>query len=141
MRSFAKLVVLRLLRAYKWAVSPIFPPACRYVPTCSEYAMEAVERYGAVRGGLMALRRLVCCHPFAQGGYDPVVKRSESPGPSTSSGQAFSQSTLETGHPALPQGLKPECFLVVSDTAGSRARPKTKCNQARTSQIPHHGAI
>ena len=47
MRQFAKLVVLQLLRAYKWAISPCFRPACRYVPTCSEYAMEAVERYGA----------------------------------------------------------------------------------------------
>ena len=51
MRQFAKLVVLQLLRGYKWAISPMFPPACRYVPTCSEYAMEAVERYGALRGG------------------------------------------------------------------------------------------
>jgi putative membrane protein insertion efficiency factor len=74
MRPFAKLVTLRLLRAYKWAISPMFPPACRYVPTCSEYAMEAVERYGALRGGLMALLRLLRCHPFAHGGYDPVVQ-------------------------------------------------------------------
>jgi uncharacterized protein len=75
MNQFAKVVMLDLLRAYKWAVSPIFPPACRYVPTCSEYAMEAVERYGAVRGGLMAVLRLLRCHPFARGGYDPVLKR------------------------------------------------------------------
>jgi len=74
MRQFAKLVILQLLRAYKWAVSPMFPPACRYIPTCSEYAMEAVERYGALRGGLLALVRLLRCHPFAHGGYDPVVK-------------------------------------------------------------------
>ena len=74
MRHFAKLVALQLLRAYKWAISPMFPPACRYVPTCSEYAMEAVERYGALRGGLMAVIRLLRCHPFAHGGYDPVVK-------------------------------------------------------------------
>ena len=74
MRQFAKLVTLRLLRAYKWAISPMFPPACRFVPTCSEYAMEAVERYGALRGGLMALLRLLRCHPFARGGYDPVIK-------------------------------------------------------------------
>lgn len=50
----------------------MFPPACRYVPTCSEYAMEAVERYGALRGGLMAFGRLLRCHPFVKGGYDPV---------------------------------------------------------------------
>ena len=92
-RSFVQLAALRCLRAYKWAVSPIFPPACRYVPSCSEYAMESVERYGAVRGGLMTLWRLLRCHPFAQGGYDPVVKQSENP--------HCSQTTRETGHPAV----------------------------------------
>ena len=75
MSHFAKLVALQLLRAYKWAISPLFPPACRYVPTCSEYAMEAVERYGVLRGGLMAIGRLLRCHPFARGGYDPVLNR------------------------------------------------------------------
>jgi uncharacterized protein len=68
-------VVLQMLRAYKWAISPLFPPACRYVPTCSEYAMEAVERYGAWRGGWMALWRLLRCHPFVRGGYDPVPQQ------------------------------------------------------------------
>jgi putative membrane protein insertion efficiency factor len=75
MEKYAKLVALQLLRAYKWAISPMFSPACRYVPTCSEYAMEAVERYGAVRGGLMAWWRLLRCHPFVHGGYDPVVSK------------------------------------------------------------------
>ena len=74
MKHFPKRTVLLLLRGYKWAISPMFPPACRYVPTCSEYAMEAVERYGAVRGGFMTIWRLLRCHPFAKGGYDPVVK-------------------------------------------------------------------
>ena len=74
MRHLPQRVVLLLLRAYKWAISPLFPPACRYVPTCSEYAMEAVERYGAVLGGFKALLRLLRCHPFAKGGYDPVLK-------------------------------------------------------------------
>jgi putative membrane protein insertion efficiency factor len=77
MRTLPKLVVLQLLRAYKWAISPIAPPSCRYVPTCSEYAMEAVDRFGAFRGGLMALRRLLRCHPFVEGGYDPVMKRDD----------------------------------------------------------------
>jgi uncharacterized protein len=71
----AKFVTLKLLRGYKWAISPILPAACRYVPTCSEYAMEAVERYGALRGGWMALGRVLRCHPFAGAGYDPVVRR------------------------------------------------------------------
>jgi putative membrane protein insertion efficiency factor len=77
MSQFAKFVVLQLLRAYKWAISPMFPPACRYVPTCSEYAEEAVERFGVLRGSFMALARLLRCHPFVCGGYDPVVQRSE----------------------------------------------------------------
>jgi putative membrane protein insertion efficiency factor len=68
-----KSVTLALLRFYKRWISPSFPPSCRFVPTCSEYAMEAVERYGALRGGLMSARRLLRCHPFAQGGLDPVV--------------------------------------------------------------------
>jgi uncharacterized protein len=74
MRQFAKLVVLQFLRAYKWAISPLFPPACRYIPTCSEYAMEAVERFGVLRGSWLAFTRLLRCHPFVRGGYDPVVK-------------------------------------------------------------------
>ncbi len=74
MRHYSKLVALHLLRGYKWAISPLFPPACRYVPTCSEYAMEAIDRYGIVRGTGMGLMRLLRCHPFVKGGYDPVVK-------------------------------------------------------------------
>ncbi|HLW89150.1 MAG TPA: membrane protein insertion efficiency factor YidD [Terriglobales bacterium] len=74
--NIAQRVVLGLLRAYRRAVSPLLPPACRYVPTCSEYAMEAVERYGAIRGSAMAVWRVLRCHPFTQGGLDPVVKSS-----------------------------------------------------------------
>ncbi|MGO9649171.1 MAG: membrane protein insertion efficiency factor YidD [Terriglobales bacterium] len=76
MNSIAQNVLLALLRAYRWAVSPLLPPACRYVPTCSEYAMEAVERYGAIRGSAMAVWRVLRCHPFTRGGLDPVVKSS-----------------------------------------------------------------
>jgi uncharacterized protein len=74
MSQRATTVVLYLLRAYKWALSPLLPPACRYVPTCSDYALEAVDRYGVLRGGLMAMWRVLRCHPFVQGGYDPVVR-------------------------------------------------------------------
>lgn len=66
--------LLFLLRGYKRAISPMFLPACRYVPTCSEYAMEAVDRYGVMRGSAMAIWRLLRCHPLAKGGVDLVVK-------------------------------------------------------------------
>jgi uncharacterized protein len=69
-----KFMALRLLRAYKWAISPMLPTTCRYVPTCSEYAMEAVERFGVPRGGWMAMARVLRCHPFGGSGYDPVVR-------------------------------------------------------------------
>ena len=72
MSQMAKIFVLGLLRGYKWAISPLFLPACRYVPTCSEYAMEAVDRHGILRGGWMAVKRLLRCHPLVKGGYDPV---------------------------------------------------------------------
>jgi uncharacterized protein len=74
MNPKARSFVLCLLRGYKWALSPLLPPACRYVPTCSEYALEAVDRYGVLRGGAMAMWRVLRCHPFVQGGYDPVGK-------------------------------------------------------------------
>jgi putative membrane protein insertion efficiency factor len=67
-----KAAVITALRWYKRALSPLLPPACRYTPTCSEYALEAVERHGVLRGGLLAARRLLSCHPLARGGYDPV---------------------------------------------------------------------
>jgi uncharacterized protein len=69
-----KSTALWVLRLYKRWISPVFPPSCRYVPTCSEYAMEEVERYGAMRGGAMAAWRVLRCHPLATGGLDPVVK-------------------------------------------------------------------
>jgi len=72
MSQMVKIVVLGLLRGYKWAISPLFLPACRYVPTCAEDAMEAVDRHGILRGGWMAVKRLLRCHPLVKGGYDPV---------------------------------------------------------------------
>lgn len=64
--------MIALLRAYKRFVSPWLPSACRYHPTCSEYMLEAVERYGAGRGAWMGVKRLVRCHPFHAGGVDLV---------------------------------------------------------------------
>ncbi|MFC2740087.1 membrane protein insertion efficiency factor YidD [uncultured Selenomonas sp.] len=67
-----KIVLLLLIRFYRSFISPWKPPSCRYIPTCSEYAMIAVGRYGAAKGGLLAVKRLLRCHPFHEGGYDPV---------------------------------------------------------------------
>lgn len=66
-------VLIALLRGYKKFMSPFLPSACRYSPTCSEYMMQAVAKYGAVRGVWMGLKRLARCHPFHEGGFDPVT--------------------------------------------------------------------
>jgi putative membrane protein insertion efficiency factor len=66
--------VLLLLRGYKRLISPLLLPACRYVPSCSEYAMDAVEYYGVCRGGAKAMLRILRCHPLGGCGYDPAVK-------------------------------------------------------------------
>ena len=67
-----KVVLLWTLRTYKRFISPLLPPACRFTPTCSQYSYEAIARYGTVRGGWLAIKRIVRCHPFNSGGYDPV---------------------------------------------------------------------
>jgi putative membrane protein insertion efficiency factor len=64
--------LIALIRFYQLAVSPLLPPSCRFTPTCSAYTMEAVRKYGALRGSYMGIRRLLRCHPFHPGGYDPV---------------------------------------------------------------------
>ena len=64
--------VLALLRFYKRAISPLLPPSCRFHPTCSEYAYEAVEKYGIIKGGRLAVWRVLRCNPFGKGGWDPV---------------------------------------------------------------------
>ncbi len=65
-------VLLWVIRGYQLGVSPLLGPRCRYYPTCSCYTHTAIERYGAIRGSWMGLKRLLRCHPLAAGGYDPV---------------------------------------------------------------------
>jgi putative membrane protein insertion efficiency factor len=67
-----KPILLALIRGYRAVISPLLPPTCRYTPTCSQYALTAVERFGALKGSWLALRRVLRCHPFHPGGYDPV---------------------------------------------------------------------
>ena len=67
-----KSVLSLLIRIYRAALSPFFPPRCRFLPTCSDYALQAVERHGALRGGWLALRRIGRCHPFGSSGIDEV---------------------------------------------------------------------
>ncbi|MGI6498720.1 MAG: membrane protein insertion efficiency factor YidD [Oscillospiraceae bacterium] len=67
-----KKILLALISFYRREISPGRPPCCRFMPTCSAYALEAIERHGALKGGFLALRRVLKCHPFHKGGYDPV---------------------------------------------------------------------
>ncbi len=67
-----KLLILACIRIYRYIISPCLPPSCRFTPTCSRYALEAVERYGLVKGLYLSARRVVRCHPFCSGGYDPL---------------------------------------------------------------------
>ena len=67
-----KFLVLDLLGVYKAVVAPFLPPACRFEPTCSEYARQAVEKYGALKGTWMGLKRILRCQPFCKGGHDPL---------------------------------------------------------------------
>ena len=64
-----------IVRSYQWLISPLLPPSCRYLPSCSDYAIEALTEHGALRGSRLTLRRLSRCHPWGGSGYDPVPPR------------------------------------------------------------------
>ncbi|MFK4765880.1 membrane protein insertion efficiency factor YidD [Desulfobaculum sp. SPO524] len=74
-------LLILLIRAYQRLISPLFPPTCRFVPTCSSYAIEALRRHGIFKGSLLALWRILRCHPFCKGGYDPVPPKKKQSGP------------------------------------------------------------
>lgn len=65
-------MLMAMVRFYRAAISPLRPPCCRFYPTCSQYALEALEKYGALKGGYLSVRRVLRCNPFHKGGYDPV---------------------------------------------------------------------
>ncbi len=69
---FFKRVGVALIRGYRRFVSPMLPPSCRFTPSCSLYTLQAIEKYGLLRGGFMGVRRVLRCHPFSEGGFDPV---------------------------------------------------------------------
>ena len=77
-----KQLVILLIQFYRWCISPLLPPRCRFQPTCSQYALTAIERFGLVKGGAIATKRICSCHPWHIGGYDPVpevlTKKTES---------------------------------------------------------------
>ncbi|KRG16109.1 membrane protein insertion efficiency factor YidD [Lederbergia galactosidilytica] len=67
-----KSIFLHLIRFYRKFISPLKPPTCRFYPTCSQYGLEAIQRFGAIRGGWLTIKRIGKCHPFHPGGMDPV---------------------------------------------------------------------
>lgn len=67
-----KKLLIHLINLYRKYISPLKPPCCRFVPTCSQYALDAIEKYGGLKGGYMAIKRILRCHPWSKGGYDPV---------------------------------------------------------------------
>ena len=71
-QGFFTRTLIAMIKGYKYLLSPLFPPACRFYPTCSAYTVEAINKYGALRGIGKGLWRVLRCHPFSRGGYDPV---------------------------------------------------------------------
>ena len=72
MIKFFKKFFICIIRFYQVCISPLFPPCCRFYPTCSNYALQAIEKYGPFKGIYLSIKRILRCHPFSKGGYDPV---------------------------------------------------------------------
>ena len=72
-----KYILLKLVRFYQVAISPLKPPSCRFYPTCSQYGLEAIERFGPIKGTWLTIKRISKCHPLHAGGFDPVPEKQE----------------------------------------------------------------
>ncbi|WP_342505801.1 membrane protein insertion efficiency factor YidD [Sporosarcina sp. FSL K6-2383] len=70
-----KTILMGIIKFYQKAISPLTPPSCRFYPTCSHYGIEAIDKHGALRGSWLAVRRISKCHPFHEGGFDPVPEK------------------------------------------------------------------
>lgn len=75
-----KYILTAIIKFYKIFISPLFPPSCRFQPTCSTYAIEAIQSHGAIKGSWMAMKRISKCHPLHEGGYDPVPVKNQNRG-------------------------------------------------------------
>ena len=75
MTKLLKKIIIALIRFYQLALSPLKQPTCRFSPTCSKYSIEAIERFGVIKGTYLSVRRILKCHPFHEGGYDPVPEK------------------------------------------------------------------
>jgi hypothetical protein len=75
-KIFSRIFIF-LVRVYQYTISPLFPPTCRYNPTCSQYSVEAIKTWGAWKGGKMAIKRISSCHPWGGSGYDPVPRKKD----------------------------------------------------------------
>ena len=72
--NFFTLILIKLIKGYKYLISPLLGPSCRYLPTCSEYSIEALQNFGFLKGSYLSIKRILSCHPWGNGGFDPVKK-------------------------------------------------------------------
>ena len=70
-------IIIKFIKGYKFLISPLFGHSCRYLPTCSEYSIEALKQFGLIKGAFMSIKRILSCHPWGKGGFDPVKKRNK----------------------------------------------------------------